>query len=85
MRTEERIDHLLRTATGVTIDSRTAQPGEVFFAIRGEQFDGNRFAAAALEKGCIAAVVENETWAQQDDRYVFVENGRNARQQAAQR
>lgn len=85
MRTEERIDQLLRTASGVTIDSRTAQHGEVFFAIRGESFDGNRFAAAALERGCVAAVVENETWAQEDDRYVFVENGLEALQQAAHR
>lgn len=85
MQKEERIDQLLRAASGVTIDSRTAQPGEVFFAIRGESFDGNRFAQAALEKGCIAAVIENEELTLQDERYVFVENGLEALQQAAHR
>lgn len=85
MQAEERIDELLRTARGVTIDSRTALPGEVFFAIRGDAFDGNRFAAAALEKGCAAAVVENETWAREDERYIAVPDGLKALQQAAHR
>jgi UDP-N-acetylmuramoyl-tripeptide--D-alanyl-D-alanine ligase len=43
--------------TGVSIDSRTIAPGEVFFAIRGENFDGHDFVAAALERGAGAAVV----------------------------
>jgi UDP-N-acetylmuramoyl-tripeptide--D-alanyl-D-alanine ligase len=48
------------TATGYSIDSRTIQPGEVFFAIRGERFDGHTFVAAALKRGACAAVVARD-------------------------
>lgn len=46
------------TATGVSIDSRTIQPGELFIAIRGPRHDGHAFVAGVLEAGAAAAVVE---------------------------
>jgi UDP-N-acetylmuramoyl-tripeptide--D-alanyl-D-alanine ligase len=45
-------------ATGVSIDSRTIQPGELFIAIRGPRHDGHAFVAAVLAAGAAAAVVE---------------------------
>jgi len=47
-------------ATGYSIDSRTIQPGELFFAVRGERLDGHDFVDAALAKGAVAAVVARE-------------------------
>jgi UDP-N-acetylmuramoyl-tripeptide--D-alanyl-D-alanine ligase len=44
-------------AHGYSIDSRTIAPGELFFAVRGERFDGHDFVAAAIERGAVAAVV----------------------------
>ena len=44
-------------ATGYSIDSRTVAAGELFFAVRGERFDGHDFVAAALANGAVAAVV----------------------------
>jgi UDP-N-acetylmuramoyl-tripeptide--D-alanyl-D-alanine ligase len=44
-------------AEGYSIDSRTIVPGELFFAVRGERFDGHDFVAAAVERGAAAAVV----------------------------
>jgi UDP-N-acetylmuramoyl-tripeptide--D-alanyl-D-alanine ligase len=44
-------------ATGYSIDSRTVAVGELFFAVRGERFDGHDFVQAALVKGAVAAVV----------------------------
>src|SRR3954447_19305127 len=44
-------------AQGYSIDSRTIARGELFFAVRGERFDGHDFVAAAVEGGAIAAVV----------------------------
>jgi len=44
--------------TGVSIDSRTIQPGELFIAIRGPRHDGHGFVAGVLEAGAAAAVVE---------------------------
>jgi len=43
---------------GVSTDSRTVKPGEVFFAIKGERLDGHAFVAEAVSHGCTAAVVE---------------------------
>jgi UDP-N-acetylmuramoyl-tripeptide--D-alanyl-D-alanine ligase len=43
---------------GVSTDSRTVKPGDVFFAIKGERFDGHAFVAEAFSRGCTAAVVE---------------------------
>jgi len=45
---------------GASTDTRTLQPGAVFFALRGENFDGDAFAKGALEKG--AAVVVVHQW-----------------------
>jgi len=42
---------------GYSIDSRTIKPGELFFAVKGERFDGHDFVAAAAERGAAAAVV----------------------------
>jgi UDP-N-acetylmuramoyl-tripeptide--D-alanyl-D-alanine ligase len=44
-------------AQGYSIDSRTIAAGELFFAVRGERFDGHDFVAAAVERGAIGAVV----------------------------
>ena len=43
--------------TGASIDTRSLEPGDLFFAIRGEARDGHDFVRAALEKGAGAAVV----------------------------
>src|SRR2546428_2765051 len=45
---------------GYSIDSRTINAGELFFAIKGPRFDGHEFVAQALQKGAAAAVVEEE-------------------------
>ena len=45
-------------AEGYSIDSRTVQPGEIFFAVKGERLDGHDFVEQALSRGAIAAVVE---------------------------
>ena len=46
--------------TGVSIDTRTLVPGDLFFAIKGEKFDGHDYVAAAFERGAAAAVVTEE-------------------------
>ncbi|WP_421857811.1 UDP-N-acetylmuramoylalanyl-D-glutamyl-2,6-diaminopimelate--D-alanyl-D-alanine ligase [Oricola sp.] len=43
--------------TGISIDSRTLRPGDAFFAIRGENFDGHDFATAAAAAGASVLVV----------------------------
>jgi UDP-N-acetylmuramoyl-tripeptide--D-alanyl-D-alanine ligase len=47
-------------AQGYSIDSRTVQPGELFFAVKGERLDGHDFVEPALVRGAIAAVVRKD-------------------------
>ena len=49
--------------TGISIDSRTVETGELFIAIRGEQFDGHNFISKAIEAGASALIVEKR-WAE---------------------
>lgn len=42
--------------TAVSTDSRKLQPGEVFFALSGDNFDGNDFVPAAFDRGALAAI-----------------------------
>ncbi len=48
-------------ATGVSIDSRTCQPGDLFVALKGPHFDGHAFVVDALAKGAAAAMVSHAT------------------------
>lgn len=45
---------------GVSTDSRNIQPGELFVALEGENFDGHKFVELAIAKGAVAAVVSTE-------------------------
>ena len=49
---------LPREAQGVSIDTRTLAPGDLFVAIKGDTRDGHEFVATAFEKGAAAAVVD---------------------------
>ncbi len=56
----------------VTTDSRKCPEGSIFFALKGETFDGNNYALQALEKGCAFAIVDNPDVAKQDERLILV-------------
>ncbi len=53
-----RLLEVFLAARGVSIDTRTLQAGELFFALRGPNFNGNTYAAKALELGAKAVVVD---------------------------
>lgn len=46
------------TFSGVSTDTRTLQPGNLYVALRGERFDGHQFLMAALDAGAVAAIVD---------------------------
>ena len=58
--------------TGVSTDSRTVAPGELFVAIEGERLDGHRFVGRALGAGAAAAVVRRWPLEVATDRPVIV-------------
>ncbi|NDA46500.1 MAG: UDP-N-acetylmuramoyl-L-alanyl-D-glutamate--2,6-diaminopimelate ligase [Alphaproteobacteria bacterium] len=49
---------LARDVTGVSIDTRSLQPGDLFFAIQGEARDGHDFVRAAFDRGAASAVID---------------------------
>ena len=66
---------------GVTTDTRRCESGMMFFALRGENFDGNTYAAKALEQGCAYAVIDNAKYADTSDpRIICVEDSLKALQ-----
>ena len=67
---------MFRESSGVTTDSRTIKGGEMFFALKGENFDGNEYALKALDAGAAYAVVDEGTPVSQirDERIVPVGN-----------
>ncbi len=57
---------LLQEGANICTDSRKPQPGSVFFALKGENFNGNQFAPAALQNGCQLAVVDDPAYTGQE-------------------
>lgn len=54
---------LYQESTGISTDSRKIEKGNLFFALKGENFDGNKYAGAALQKGASYAIIEDESYA----------------------
>lgn len=67
----------------ITTDSRDCPKGSVFFALKGENFNGNKFAMQALERGCAYAVVDEPIDSGTDERILTVDNVLIALQQLA--
>ena len=82
MKTEQ-IYEIFQQHPIITTDSRDCPAGSVFFALKGASFNGNHYAASALEKGCSYAVVEKEFAPKDDKRFIAVENPEKALQDLA--
>src|ERR1700722_11772660 len=50
----------------VQTDTRRLKPGDIYFALRGENFDGNAFTPQAFEKGAAFVVVDDPAYAIND-------------------
>lgn len=57
----------------ITTDSRDCPEGSIFLALKGESFNGNRFAESAIEKGCAYAIIDEPEY-KKDDRFILVDN-----------
>ena len=58
----------------ITTDSRKCGPGSIFFALKGENFNGNQFATQALKEGCSYAIVDEADYVTDDKRIILVDN-----------
>lgn len=63
-------------------DTRNIKPGSLFFALKGERFNANAFAAEALEKGAAYAIIDEKEYAR-DERFILVDDVLNSLQQLA--
>lgn len=57
------IYEIFKKSNGVCTDTRKIEPNSVFFALKGENFNGNKFAKLALEKGASYAIIDEEEFA----------------------
>ncbi|MDR2384318.1 MAG: UDP-N-acetylmuramoyl-tripeptide--D-alanyl-D-alanine ligase [Tannerella sp.] len=67
----------------VTTDSRNCIPDSIFFALKGNNFDGNCFAEKALQGGCFCAVIDNPDFAKNNDNFILVDDVLHTLQQLA--
>lgn len=67
----------------VTTDSNHVAPHAIFFALKGDNFDGNTFADQALAQGATYAVIDNTQY-KKDSRYILVDNVLEILQRLAQ-
>ena len=68
----EQLYRLFVQSNGICTDSRQASAGMLFFALKGEYFNGNEYAAAAIDMGCTFAVTDDPGIASQGDQYILV-------------
>lgn len=69
--TTEQLYELYLQHPVISTDTRKISPGSLFFALKGDKFDANAFAAQALESGAAYAVIDNAAYAQ-SGRYILV-------------
>jgi UDP-N-acetylmuramoyl-tripeptide--D-alanyl-D-alanine ligase len=78
----QKLYEIYREGRKVSTDTRSIEPNSVFFALKGDKFDGNRFAAEALDKGASFAVIDDPLVAN-DERFFLVKDVLTALQQLA--
>lgn len=66
----------------ITTDSRNCPKGSIFFALKGDKFDGNQYAGKALVSGCVYAVIDNPDY-YIGERTILVDNVLKTLQQLA--
>lgn len=76
----EQLYQLYLKSTGVSTDTRSVQNGNIWIALKGPNFNANKFADQALEKGAMVVVIDDAAFAK-DERYFVVEDGLKALQQ----
>lgn len=69
----ENLYTLYLQSKSVSTDTRKIKPGDLFFALKGPNFNANTFAEKALEEGAAYAVIDDENY-KKDERYIVVKD-----------
>ena len=64
---------LFLASNGITTDSRKIAANQIYFALKGDNFNGNKFAQSAIEQGAAFAIIDEVEY-QQSQRHILVEN-----------
>lgn len=64
---------LFLESKGIATDTRSIQTGQIFFALKGDNFNGNTFALQAIKKGAGYAIIDEQDYAK-DERHIIVDN-----------
>ena len=70
----QKIHQLFAKSNSVSIDTRNIKENDIFFAIKGPNFDGNKFAEEAIEKGCSYVISDNLHLRKLSDKIIYVKN-----------
>ncbi|MDN3669647.1 UDP-N-acetylmuramoyl-tripeptide--D-alanyl-D-alanine ligase [Echinicola jeungdonensis] len=80
----ESLYHSFLKSSGVCTDTRKISIGNLFFALKGPNFNANTFASQALEEGALAVVIDEKNYLiEGDERYFLVDDALEALQQLA--
>ena len=74
---------LFLKSSGVITDSRQIKLNSIFFALKGDNFDGNEYAKSAIEKGASFAVIDNQTYCL-NKKYILVDDVLSCLQELSQ-
>ena len=80
----QKIYDLFLSGAAICTDSRSLTPGCIFFALKGGNFDGNKFAAHAVDEGAALAVIDDHALGT-SDKFLLVDNVVQALQELARR
>lgn len=78
----EDIYQLYKKSKGISTDTRNIPKGSIFFALKGENFNGNKFAQKALDEGAMFSVIDNEEY-YSSDKTILVSNALETLQEIA--
>lgn len=81
MKTDQIYRIFREESKGVSTDTRTLNKGEIFFALWGDNYNGNKFAAEAVEKGALYAVIDDPAY--ETDKTILVDDCLNELQALA--
>ena len=68
------LHRIFLSSSGISTDTRSIEPANLFFALKGDNFNANEFAKDALAKGAAHAVIDDPAYAGSKDQYIVVED-----------
>ena len=74
----KKLHSLFASSAGVSIDTRKISKDEIYFSLKGDNFDGNKFALEAIKNGAKFSIVDDKRLEGKDDRIVYVNDSLKA-------